>query len=110
MVWNDTRWPPRQPRDSAPPDGPVLDMTPDGQFIDSRPAAPLPPAGARVLGIALIIAVLAGALAIALLALWVAVQLIPIAIGAGLIAYGAFRFQAWRAGRSLGRNGNWLRR
>jgi hypothetical protein len=100
MVWNDTRG-----RSRAPSDAPVLDMTPDGRFVEGRAARPslLP---ARVMGIAILVAVIAGMLGFALLALWLALQLIPIAIGAGLIAYGIFRFQVWRARPSsrVGRN------
>lgn len=110
MVWNDTSWRTRQPRDGKEPNGPVLDMTPDGDFVVRGPAAAGPTLGARVMGISIIVAVLAGLLGAALIALWLALQLIPIAIGAGLIAYGVFRFQTWRAGKSLGRQGNWLRR
>ena len=115
MAWNDKRWPPRQQTggpgpNGTGPKGPVLDMTPDGQFVDAPPTPGMPPFGVRVMGISILVAVLAGFAAIALLALWLALQLIPIAIGAGLIAYGVFRFQAWRARSSLGRDGNWLRR
>jgi hypothetical protein len=40
--------------------------------------------------------------AVAALALWVAMALIPLAIGAALIAYAAFRWRQWRLGRSAG--------
>ena len=107
MVWNETRGRTRPPQDAA---GPVIDMTPDGQFIDTglRAASPI---AARVLGLSVLVAVIAGILGVAMLALWLALQLIPIAIGAGLIAYGAFRFQLWRARHgSLRGQGNPLRR
>lgn len=115
MVFNDTGWRSRQPPPRQGADGPVIDMTPEGEFVDMRPPPGAPPfgrlpLGTKVMGISILAAVLAGFAAITLLALWLALQLIPIAIGAGLIAYGVFRFQAWRAGRSLGGNGNWLRR
>ncbi len=88
MVSFDMRWPPRSRR--------VVDMTPDGRF------APPPrlPLATRVLGIAVLVAVVAGGLALASLALWIALMLIPIAVVAVLIAYLAVRWQAWRAGRS----------
>jgi hypothetical protein len=96
MIKFETSWRTRKPQDA---DGPVIDMTPDGQFTQAPTPMPSPLA-ARVIGLAVLVAVLAGALAVALLALWLALQLIPIAIGAGLIAYGAFRFQLWRARQS----------
>jgi hypothetical protein len=52
---------------------------------------------------ALIVAVLATAGAMALLALWFALAMIPIAIGAGLVAYAALRFQRWRGQSALRR-------
>jgi uncharacterized membrane protein YdbT with pleckstrin-like domain len=73
-------------------------MTPDGQFIDQRPETP----SEKLVRIAVIVAVVAGMAAIAALALWVAMALIPLAIAAGLIAYGAFRWRQWRLGRSAG--------
>jgi hypothetical protein len=41
--------------------------------------------------------------AVALLALWFALAMIPIALGAGLIAYAAMRFQRWRGQGPFGR-------
>jgi hypothetical protein len=35
------------------------------------------------------------------LALWLAMTLIPIAIGAGLVAYGVIRYRMWKAGVSF---------
>lgn len=111
MVWNDTRWRDRQPQNGPASSGPVLDMTPDGQFIDAPPRGNVPPLAAKALAISVFVAVLAGIAGVAMLALWLALQLIPIAIGAGLIAYGVFRFQVWRARHgSLGGQGNPLRR
>ena len=79
---------------------PELDMLPDGTI---RPIQP--PIAVRVFRWAVVIALLAGALAVAALALWFALLLIPVAIAAGLIAWLAFRYQLWRAGRSpAGRN------
>lgn len=94
MAWTEFHWPPR-PKSSPP----VIDMTLEGDF---RPPPASPVAG-RVLGIAILIAAMAGAIGLAALALYLAILLIPIAVGAGLIAYGAYRWQVWRAGRgSLG--------
>ena len=47
---------------------------------------------------------------VAALALWFALALIPLAIGAAIIAYLAFRFQLWRSGVSLGGRGKRVRR
>ena len=76
---------------------PTLDMTPDGRFREP-PAAP---ASATILRYAIVAAVLAGSLGLAALVLWAALLLIPIAIGAALVAYGAFRWRMWRMQNSL---------
>jgi hypothetical protein len=77
-------------------------MTADGEFI--TPHAPPPPAGglwAVKLGIgAVILAAIAGAVVVTALVVWVASVMIPVALVAGLVAYGAFRFQTWRAQRT----------
>jgi hypothetical protein len=83
---------------------PELDMLPDGSF---RPRQP--PIAARIFRWAVVIALLAAALVVAALALWFALLLIPVAIGAGLIAWLAFRYQLWRAGRSLDSRNVWRR-
>jgi len=83
--------------DRVPPE---LDMLPDGSVRSRQP-----PLAARVFRWALIIAVIAGTLALAALALWFALLLIPVVIGAGVIAWLAFRYQLWRAGRPGGRGG-----
>lgn len=77
----------------------LLDMNPDGSFRDP-PRAPL---ASRIALGAIVIAVLAGGIALAALAFWLAIILIPLAIGAGAVAYLAFRFQLWRAGIRLRR-------
>jgi len=76
-------------------DGRTLDMTPDGQFR----TPPQAPWAARILRYAIVVAVLAGALAAAALVLWFALLLIPVAIGAALIAYAAFRWRLWKLRR-----------
>ncbi len=81
----DTRNPPRF-------EPPPIEMTLDGKFREP----PVTPITTRIGRAALIVAVLATAGAMALLALWFALAMIPIAIGAGLIAYFALRFQNWR--------------
>jgi len=71
---------------------PPLDMTLDGQFREP----PVAPVATRVGRVALLVAALAAAGAVGLLALWFALVLIPVALGAGLIAYGVLRYQQWR--------------
>ncbi|MDR3537125.1 MAG: hypothetical protein P4L71_11555 [Acetobacteraceae bacterium] len=77
---------------------PEIDMLPDGSI---RPPS-RPPVATRVFIWAVIIAAAAGALSLAAFALWVALIILPVALGAAVIAYVAFRFQLWRA-RSSGR-------
>lgn len=78
-----------------PDPGADFDMAPDGRFLDP----PQMPLAARIFRTAVIVAVLAAGLAMAALALWFALILIPVAIGAALLAYGAFRWRLWRSGR-----------
>ena len=84
-------------RDREPPE---LEMTLDGQFTRRSDAIGLP---AKIAIVAIVVAIVAGGIAIAALALWIALMLIPIAAAAGLVGWGAMRFQLWRARRSLGR-------
>ncbi len=82
---------------------PEIDMLPDGSI---RPPV-RPPIMTRVFLWAVIIATLAGALSLAAFALWIALIILPVALGAAVIAYVAFRFQLWRArgsGRRTGRD------
>ena len=76
---------------------PQLDMLPDGTFR----TPPKPPIATRIFVWAVVIAVLTGALATAAFALWIALLLLPVALGAAVIAWLAFRFQLWRWGRSV---------
>lgn len=78
--------------------GPTLDMTPEGEFR----TPPRTPWSVKLLRYAILVAVAAGGLAVAALALWFALILIPVAIGAGLVAYGLFRWRMWKAGRARG--------
>lgn len=80
---------------------PVLDMTPDGQFVGPPPR---PTWMTRLIAGAVLLAVAAGCVAVAALTFWVALALIPVAIVAGLVAWGAFRFQLWRMRKQMGRN------
>jgi len=87
-------------------DARTIDMAPDGTFREP-PRAPL---ADRVMGYAALTFVAAAGLAAAALAFWFAMILIPVALAAGAIAYLVFRYRLWRAGVSLGGNGDVLRR
>ena len=71
-----------------------IEMTIDGDFI----SPPKPPLLTRILIGAVVIAVVAAALSLAAFALWLALAILPIAVGAAIVAWGVWRFQAWRAG------------
>jgi fatty acid desaturase len=86
--------------DRVPPD---LDLLPDGTFRPRRP-----PLAVRIFRWAVIVALLTATLALAAFALWFVLVLIPVAIVAGLIAWLAFRYQLWRAGKS-GEDSAWRR-
>lgn len=76
-----------------------IDMTPDGEIhTTSLPRQPASGGGfARMLlRAAILVAALAGAGALAALTLSIAFALLPVAIGAGLIAYGMIRYRLWR--------------
>ncbi len=73
-------------------------MTLNGEFVPP----PRVPIGSRILLWAIIIAVIGGALSLAAFALWLALLILPVALAAGVIAWGLYRFQVWRAGKSLG--------
>jgi hypothetical protein len=90
-------------RERVPVPPRTIDMTTDGEFV--APVSPQPQGSglwALRLGLgAAIVAAVAGALVVAALVIWVASVMIPVALIAGVVAYGAFRFQIWRAQRSL---------
>jgi CHASE2 domain-containing sensor protein len=66
---------------------PVLDMTPDGGFREPpRPAGGLNAILARVSGLAILVAVVAGGLLLAALAIFFIGLLLPVALGAAAIA------------------------
>ncbi len=73
----------------------IIDMTPDGRFIDP----PRTPLITQVFRIAVLVAVIAAGIALAALAMWFALMLIPVALAAGVIAWGAWRWQMWRLRR-----------
>lgn len=73
----------------------IIDINPDGTFRDP-PQAPL---SARILRVAAMVAALAGVLALAAVALASLFVLIPLALGAGAVGYGAFRWRLWQQAR-----------
>jgi hypothetical protein len=73
-----------------------LDMTTDGRFRE--PAAT--PLVTQIGRVAILVAVAAGLVGFLVFALWLALAMIPVVVGAGLIAWAAFRFQVWRARQS----------
>lgn len=76
-----------------------LDMTLDGSFRPSPGRAGLPwPVKIGVA--AALIGALAVSFAVAALAVWLFTLLLPVVVIAAVVAWGAFRFQAWRARRS----------
>lgn len=77
---------------------PELDMTIDGAFV-SPPTAPIT---SRILMWAVVIAIIAGGLSLAAFALWLALLILPVAFAAAVVAWGIFRYQVWRAQRSMG--------
>jgi nitrogen fixation-related uncharacterized protein len=74
----------------------VIDINPDGTFRDP-PSAPL---SARIMRAAIGVAVIAGVLALAAFAVASLFILIPIALGAGAVGYGAFRWRVWQQQRA----------
>jgi hypothetical protein len=76
----------------------TIDMTPSGEFVSPPPGPESAPSlwPLKLAFGAATIAAVAGAVALAAIFLWVASLLIPVAIVAGALAYGAFRYQQWR--------------
>jgi hypothetical protein len=82
----------------APYDRRTLDMTPDGQFR-RRPGLPIME---RLFLGAVIVAAVAGGLALSALAFWLAIFLLPVALVAGIIAWGMLRMLDPRRPQSFG--------
>lgn len=85
----------RSRRDQAP----LLDMTPDGEFVSRRYREPGQSWSARLLRAAVLVAALGAVIIVAGLALWLALLMIPVVLVASAIAYGAWRWRLWQAGR-----------
>jgi len=81
-------------------DGPQLDLRPDGSFT-RRPTGL--PWSARIGIAATLVALVAAGIAGAALAIWLILILLPVIVIAGVIAWGAFRFQLWRGRRGAQR-------
>ena len=73
----------------------TIDMTPDGRFVDSPPT----PIADRVFRYAVLAAIVALGLSIAAVFAWFALMLLPVALGAGAVAWLAWRWRMWKAGR-----------
>ena len=78
----------------------IIDMTLEGEFVSPPPQA-RPPIGARIMLWAIVAMVLAVTLLIVAVTFWFVVMVLPLVLAAALIAYLAFRYQLWRAGRSF---------
>lgn len=76
--------------------GPQLDLRPDGGFV-RRPSGI--PWSIRIGTVAALVALAAVGMAGAVLAFWLLMMLLPVIVVAGVVAWGAFRFQLWRARR-----------
>lgn len=75
---------------------PVIDMRIDGSFPPPRNAS----LAAKIASIAILVAVAAGGLvlfaAILWLVLWTIAILLPVAVIAGVVAWGAYKYQSWK--------------
>ena len=76
----------------------TIDMTPDGQFR-RKPGLPIIE---RIFVAAVIVAAVAGGIALSVLAFWLAMFLLPVALVAGIIAWGMLRVMSTRRSPSLG--------
>jgi hypothetical protein len=92
----------------------TLDMTPDGQFRQPPGRSGLPGRGGlpimqRIFLGAVVVATVAGGFALSALAFWLAMFMLPVALVAGLIAWGMLRIMSGRP-PSVGGQGNPFRR
>ncbi len=75
----------------------VIDMTLEGDFRE----APKPTLAQRIGRVAIIVAVLSIMVALIGFVVFAMAIAIPVAAGAMLIAWATFKWQTWKAGRSL---------
>jgi hypothetical protein len=73
----------------------IIDVGPDGEII--RPAAT--PLADRIFRVAMLVAALGVALLFAVALFWFAVIAVPVVLAAGAVAYGAWRWRMWKAGK-----------
>jgi hypothetical protein len=78
----------------------IINMTLEGEFV-APPPHPRPPISARIMLWAIVAMVLAITALIVAVTFWFVVMILPLVLAAALIAYLAFRYQLWRAGRSF---------
>ncbi|MGG5811966.1 hypothetical protein [Falsiroseomonas sp. CW058] len=90
---------------------PVLDMTPDGEFLEppgarggpqAKPASALDRALARIGGVALLVALVAGGLVLAGVALLFVGLVLPVLVVAGLVGAGSLWWRLRRARKQGG--------
>lgn len=74
----------------------VIEMNADGTFRDPARL----PLSAKILRGAILVGVLAGVLALGALAVASLFVLVPLALGAGAVGYGAYRWRLWQARRA----------
>lgn len=77
----------------------VIDMTPEGEFRDPPPAGPMDRFLARAGAAAALAAMVAIGLAVIVLAFTALAVLVPVALVAGLVAWGAMRWRLHRLRR-----------
>jgi hypothetical protein len=80
---------------------PVIDMTPEGEFRGPTPrrASPMDKILGRVTGVAALVALVAGGIVVAGLAIAFFAIALPVAVLAGLIAFGSLWWRMRRAGQ-----------
>jgi hypothetical protein len=79
-------------RSFSPSDPGVIDVTPEG---DIRRPAPAPLAD-RIFRAAMLVAALSFVVVLAVALFWFALIAIPVALAAGAVAYGAWRWRMWQ--------------
>lgn len=87
---------PARPSPWSQPATPTLDMTLDGGFAAPRAR---PAWGLRIGVAAVLVAVIGLAVIGAALAMWLVATLLPVVLIAGVVAWVAFKVQAWRMRR-----------
>jgi succinate-acetate transporter protein len=81
-------------------DNRIIEMTIDGEFV-SPPKPPKLPLGTRVMLWAIVATVISAAVLIVAITFWFVLLILPVLFIAAAVAYLAYRFQFWRAGRTF---------